>query len=410
MSQQQGIFQRAAVALFGERTARLRESTTAAHWLSYLLVTVQSAAVVLALGHQQLQLLLSGDAVVTLIAGLALFLLVSTVVAADLCVLATLQRVPVLARNRQTWSLLEHLGYLAFVLLVEASTLALVIAVLDTDPQALVSDRPIIPAGGVLFAAQIGARAVLTSWTAVQLWIVRAKLPPQWSTLLLEARELLGGKAQSAMSGLNLDGAGLSALFNSYAQMSRPPARVARWWNKGLIAREAAALAREDEQREAVVRALSAFDTAGVTAKQHVGSNGARPQPTQPTRPPTGPGSPTVALHDASDDDGGKQGVRTPTRRTPAVLHLADPDAPQRRRRAAASGRANGRSRAGVKTPTDPDAVERAARAAWAAGARTVGQLESQANISRAAASKHRRILMAESGQTAETVERRVAQ
>jgi len=390
----QGILQRAGVALFGERAQRLRESTTGAHALSYLLVTVQSAAVVLALGHQQLQLLLSGDPAITLLAGLALFLLVSTVIAADLCLLATLQRVPVLARNRATWALFEHLAYLAFVLLVEGSTLALVLAVLDTDPRALVSDAPIIPAGGWMFAAQIGARAALTCWTAVQLWIVRAKLPPQWSTLLLEARELLGGKAQQVMGSLNLDRAPLASLFDAYAQMSLPPARVARWWNRGLIRREAAALAEEDRQRLAVVQTLSTFDVAGT----QIVPGGAQ----QPTRPPTGPGSPVVA-QTTHNEAGGEidGGVRTPTRRPAAVLRLADPNAPTRRRRAAASGRANGRSRSGVKTPTDPDAVERAARAAWAAGARTVGQLESQANISRAAASKHRRILMAESGQTA---------
>jgi hypothetical protein len=415
-SQQIGVFQRVAVALFGERTRRLRESTSSAHWLSYLLVTVQSAAVVLALGHQQLQLLLSGDPAITLIAGLALFLLVSTVIAADLCLLATLQRVPVLARNRATWALVEHMAYLAFVLLVEGSTLALVLAVLDTDPRALVSDAPVIPAGGWMFAAQIGARAALTCWTAVQLWIVRAKLPPQWSTLLLEARELLGGKAQQVMGSLNLDRAPLASLFDAYSQMSRPPARVARWWNRGLIRREAAALAEEDRQREAVVRALATFD-AGALSRSAM-SDAQQPS----TRPPTGPGSPVLAPSPAPLDNtaGGERdrGSHTSAKqRREAVIRLVDPDAPARRR-AAATGRANGgsakgvrtprdtrangRSRPGVKTPTDPDAVERAARAAWAAGARTVGQLESQANISRAAASKHRRILMAESGQTME--------
>ncbi len=398
MSQRQGIFQRAGVALFGERTQRLRESTTGAHALSYLLVTVQSAAVVLALGHQQLQLLLSGDPTIVLIASLALFLLVASVVAADLCLLAVLSRLPVLARNRFTWSLIEHLAYLGFVLAVEGSTLALVLATLDTDPHALISSAPIIPAAGWLFGAMIAARAALTSWTAVQLWIVRGKLPPQWSTLLLEARELLGGKAQSAMSSLNLDGASLSALFNSYAQMSRPPSRVARWWNRGLIAREQAALAEEDRQREAVVKALSAFDAAGGAPPQSANgqsANGAHP------RPPTGPGTPSAAP--ASPLEGGERegGANPPAkRRRRADIHLVDPDAPKRRR-TAASGRANGRSKAGVKTPLDPAAAEAAARRVWQPGM-SVGDLQAAANISRAAASKHRRILMAESGQTTE--------
>src|SRR5260221_6013279 len=144
--QQQGIFARAGVALFGERTARLRESTTGAHVLSYLLVVVQSSAVVLALGHQQLQQLLSGDPAIVLIASLALFLLVSTVVAADLCFLATLQRLPALSRNRASWSVIEHLAYLAFGLLVAGSKLVLVLAGLDTNPHALIDSSPVTPA------------------------------------------------------------------------------------------------------------------------------------------------------------------------------------------------------------------------------------------------------------------------
>src|SRR5260221_5892520 len=180
MSQkQQGIFQRAGIALFGERTQRLRETTTGAHALSYLLVTVQSAAVVLALGHQQLQLLLSGDPTIVLIASLALFLLVSSVVAADLCLLATLQRLPVLSRNRSTCSLIEHLAYLAFVLLVEGSTLALVLAVLDTNLRGLVSSAPIIPATGLLFGETMPARAALPSWTAEHVSGARSSVPGQ---------------------------------------------------------------------------------------------------------------------------------------------------------------------------------------------------------------------------------------
>lgn len=394
MIPQGGVFHRARVWLLGERVERLRESTSSAHWLSYLLVTVQSAAVVLALGHQQLQLLLSGDPVVTLIAGLALFLLVSTVVAADLCLLATLQRVPVLARNRATWALIEHLAYLAFVLAVEGSTLALVLAVLDTQPRALVSDAPIIPAGGWMFAAQIGARAVLTAWSSVQLWIVRGKLPPQWSTLLLEARELLGGKAQQVMAGLNLDSAPLASLFDAYAQMSRPPARVARRWNRGLIAREAAALAEEDRQREAVVRALSAFDVAAGDVLRIE-----TPHPS--TRPPTGPGSPTVVPPASAPEKIEK----------PALRALPNPDAPARRRPAAArraradvgsgpSGRAGMRTGkpAAMRIPRDIAAAEAAARAAWQPGM-SVGDLERAAGVSRNAASRWRAVILAETGQ-----------
>jgi hypothetical protein len=58
---QQGIFARALVYLFGERTQRLRENASAAHWLSYLLVVVQSLAVIPALGHSHIGLLIAQD-------------------------------------------------------------------------------------------------------------------------------------------------------------------------------------------------------------------------------------------------------------------------------------------------------------------------------------------------------------
>jgi hypothetical protein len=389
--QQQGIFQRAGVALFGERTQRLRESTTGAHALSYLLVTVQSAAVVLALGHQQLQLLLSGDPTIVLIAGIAVFLLVASVVAADLCLLATLQRLPVLARNRSTWSLIEHLAYLAFVLLVEGSTLALVLAVLDTDPHALVSRAPIIPAAGALFGAMIAARAALTCWTAVQLWIVRGKLPPQWSTLLLEARELLGGKAQQVMSSLNLDSAPLASLFDAYAQMSRPPARVMRWWNKGLIAREQAALAEEDRQREAVVRALSSFDMPSAGDAQHNGFV-ALTSATAPDRPPTGPGTPWRAPGDRRAKQGG-DGAKEP----PNVTHLPTGGGSSRSGRTAVRASSGGarpaRRRGGA--PRIAESVEPRARAVWVPGM-SVEALRRDARISRASAQKYHAMLRAE--------------
>jgi hypothetical protein len=100
-----------------------------------------------------------------------------------------------------------------FVLAVGGSTFALVLVTLDTDPTALVSSRPILPAGGAFFTGKIAGRALLTVWTSVQLFIVRGKLPPQWSTLILEARELMGGHAQRIMQRLDLDTATLAQTF-----------------------------------------------------------------------------------------------------------------------------------------------------------------------------------------------------
>lgn len=404
--QQQGIFRRAGVYLFGERTQRLRESSGSSHWLSYLLVIVQSTAVVLALGHQTIGLLFSGEPAIVAIAIMSLLLLVATVWAADLCLLATLRRLPALARNRQSWALAEHLLYLTFVLAVEGATLAIVLVVLDTDPLSLVSDRPIIPAIDWLFALLIGARVALVAWTSVQLWLVRQKLPPQWSTLILEARELIGGKAQAGMVGLNLERASIGQLFAAYAAMSRPPARIARWWNRGIIRREQLALAEEDRQRTAVVQALSTFDGRAAGAPPYNAQSDA------PTRPPTGPGSPTVAPSEPAEG----QGLRNPSRpRRAQVIRLPNPDAPARRRGAAQSGLRNPGSGRRVG-----ESVEAKARAVWSAAPLQtdpvrqprmgVPQLQVAADISRASAQKYAAKFATEDAAAAQQGEGQAAQ
>jgi hypothetical protein len=107
-------------------------------------------------------------------------------------------------------------------------------------------------------------------------------------------------------------------------------------------------------------------------------------------RPPTGPGTPSAKPSEPP--------VRTPSQpRRQAVIRLVDPDAPKRRARTAAQG-SHTRSTKAVHTPRDAAAAERAARAAWVPGM-SVSELERAAGISRAAAGKHRRILMAEQGQ-----------
>jgi hypothetical protein len=367
MSQQQGIFQRWRVALFGPPTKRLQERSGANHLLSYLLVGVQSSATVLALGHHLIQLLYSSDRAIQSIALMALGLLVASVIAADMCLLSTLRRVSALSRNRQGWALAEHLAYMLFVLAVEGGTLGIVLKVLDTDPAALVSDAPIIPADGLAFYALIGARVLLTVWTSVQLFIVRGKLPPQWSTLLLEARELLGGKASASMAALDLDGASLSTLFDAYSQVSRPPALIPTRWNRSAIRR----IVEEDRQREAVVRALSDFETPAHTGMP-------LPAPVTPNgRGPTGPGSPVAA----SD----QQGLRNP----PAGELLRLPSTPRKRRPAA---RASAGVRNGVRTPQAkgmiPASVEPVARAAWMPNMGPKA-LQKATGISRASAQKY---------------------
>ncbi|HEY7092738.1 MAG TPA: hypothetical protein VH393_06145 [Ktedonobacterales bacterium] len=113
-------------------------------------------------------------------------------------------------------------------------------------------------------------------------------------------------------------------------------------------------------------------------------------EPDTPRRPPTGPGSPLRASE--ATEDGAANAAIAP-RRLRAVSQPGQ---------VAASGRSNprrnGRSRQGVRTLRDPDAAEAAARAAWTPGM-SVGALQKAAGISRSAASKFRRILMAEESQ-----------
>lgn len=115
--------------------------------------------------------------------------------------------------------------------------------------------------------------------------------------------------------------------------------------------------------------------------------------PVSPDRPPTGPGSPTIAPARADAPAVAERIAR------PAVLQLT-PETPRRRRTAAsgASGSAASvaRSRKTTKGAKLADEeVERRARATWRPGM-TVPALRDAAHISQGAASKWRRVLMAE--------------
>jgi hypothetical protein len=260
---QQGFFPRLWTKLFGPKTVRLTEDLRAAHWLSYLLVLTQSAAAVLVLGHSELPLLFGSSGwVIQAIVALAVFVLAATVYAADMCLLQTLKRIPVLARNRSGFALWEHVLYVLFVLLVEGSTYAVVMATLDQNPQALLSPAPLFPNDGWLFAAQIGLRAVLVCWTTLQLYIVRRKLPPQLTTLLGKGKEIVGGHVERQLGNLDMSGGNLAAAFNLYAAMSRAPRRARRWWNSWLVRLEEHHEREEERQTGLVVEALQSFEIA----------------------------------------------------------------------------------------------------------------------------------------------------
>jgi hypothetical protein len=388
-----GIVPRLMARVFGERAARLTERLQRVHWLSYLLVVSQSVAVILVLGHAELPLLFDASWAIRALASMGVFVLVATVVSADLALLETLRRVPVLARNRQSGQLREHLAYVLFVLLIEASTYAVVLAVLDSNPRALITSAPLIPNAGPVFVAQVILRAVLVCWTAVQLVIVRGRLPILLSTLTATGKEIVGAHVERRLAGLDIAGISLPAGFRVYAAMSKPPRRIRTWWNGWLVNRELAAEAEEDRQVQNVIGALDDLERRRITAEAapagHITQLPAESSPVAlpahaytapdaPEKPPTGPGAPSAAK--ATRRASGARAQR------PQVLMLT-PDRPVRQA-------ARARSHASpVRTPRMPimtatPAKDRAA-AVWRPGM-SVDALERAAGISRSSAARYR--------------------
>jgi hypothetical protein len=287
-------------------------------------------------------------------------------------------------------------------------TIGLAIALIDllTDGGLLRSQPDLLYAYAVSQAVGIDAQLV-SSWDRVKLAIGRRAWGQMigWTLLglalgyigFLSAQafgfsQAFGLSEPDALARLGIDGASwqlqraLLAVFlvalSGFTRYHAPPKA------KQTLEDERAQLARELEL-EPLRQRLRAQRTPGVAtlARQAIGGALGR-DVRAPDRPPTGPGSPTVA-------PGSALPVRTPSQpRRQEVIRLIDPDAPKRRR-VAASGRANGPRTKSVRTPRDSDAAERAARAAWRPGM-SVGELQAAARISRNAASKHRRILIAE--------------
>jgi hypothetical protein len=201
----------------GRPTHRLMEEEEHVPFLARILTVAQSLAVVLVLGHTEVPLLFGGPPTVRILVGMALSVLIVTVVAADYCLIKTMQRVPVLARRNQ-WVLVgAYLAYALFVGLVEISTYAVVLYVLDRDPGALLRPSPLLPTSGLIFIAQVVLRAALIFWTMVQLFLTARKLPVQPNTLTDHSAELLGGKALELIKGLDTEHADLPTIFQAYA-------------------------------------------------------------------------------------------------------------------------------------------------------------------------------------------------
>jgi hypothetical protein len=319
-----GLVQQALTRLFGAKAARLSERLAPSHWLSYVLILSQSAAVLLVFGHQELPLLSDPSWAIRIIAGMGLFILLATVLAADMAMLRTLQRMPALARNRQRWAWREHALYVAFVLVTEGVTLFVVLSTLDADPAALVSARPLIAPTSAAFGLAIFLRVALVSWTAVQLVVIRSRLPVLLSTLTATGRELVGAHVERKLATLNLDSIHLPAAFRVYATMSRPPRSIPTWLNGWRIRRELAAEAEEARQVEAVVSALEDLELRQrdellpLLPALEAGSlpDDRPPEPPEPPPPPSG------GLPDVPPDAGVSESLAGLTHYTPSLRML----------------------------------------------------------------------------------------
>ena len=278
-----GFFPKLGAWLFGPRIKRLREQIGQAHWLSYLLIISQSIAVVLVFGHAEVELLFNATLTLPIRAMAlgSLFLLVVTVLGADLALVETMMRIPALRRNRQAGALFEHRVYQLFVLLVEGVTYGVVIYALDSNPQALIQGRSLVPTDGLLFLALVVMRVLLISWSVVQLIIVREKLPVLLSTLMTTGKEIIGGHLESQLKTLNVQHIEPHALMSVYSEMSRPPRPIAGVLNGltgGWIVRRA--LAQESEEERQAANVITALE------RIHVSQPDTAPAPTPQPAPP----------------------------------------------------------------------------------------------------------------------------
>jgi hypothetical protein len=149
------------------------------------------------------------------------------------------------------------------------------------------------------------------------------------------------------------------------------------------VADERAALER-DLELEPLRQQVRATKATGVAALARQTLSAVRGELSDPP-PPTNGGTPLAATTDTS-----KRAPRTPEPRQ--LRAITQP------RQAAASGRANRRSRQGVRTPAKTATVEAAVRAVYEPGM-SVGALQKAAQISRNSAAKWRRVLIAEAAQ-----------
>lgn len=244
--------------LFGKKPERLKESEGHSSWIAYLIIIVQSAAMLLVAGRMEVQYVL-GDQPLALkvISVMLLTLLLFTVWAADITALKSFLRIWPLLRNRQDSMAVMHVVYVAFVFAVEALTLGIVIYTADSNPQAFISNEPLIDPRTWVFLVLVLGRVLIATWTALQAQIVRQKIEPGMPALLTPVKETLGGKAAQAIAALEIAEDDIPALLEAYAHATRPMPRKRTWLNGWLIRREEEMQEKEDRHRDNLRDALA---------------------------------------------------------------------------------------------------------------------------------------------------------
>jgi len=237
---------------FGARATKLEEREKHAPPLAYLLTGAVSLASILVFAHNDIPVLFSPDIAAQAIALVQVAVIVTAVIVGDMCVVRSYYRLEVLSLRGATGMLIEHIAYMLFVMTVNISTY---FTVSQANIHALLTGAPIIP--DQFLTVEEVARALVVGWTAMQLLITSDKLLVQWSTIMRETAELMGGKAIDWLKSLNIDLGDPVAIFTAYGAVVDSMARPRR--RKKAQERQAQVIADAASQRTQVITALQAF-------------------------------------------------------------------------------------------------------------------------------------------------------
>jgi hypothetical protein len=366
------------VRLFGESDAIERQlAATAregamlarvAHACAFLMLALFSAGSLVALAGDSIQAIASGHATFPAIIAAAVSGLLVACMDTAMLYAASILRLLASRRAAKEEGRL-HRWVLGSVAILEAATYG------------YMSWRYEHPADSIAWGLII-ARALAAPLLSVYLSLARP-LPVTARDMLAVAERIAGEGVLRDLARIASD---MSAPLADKVSLYIAAAVIASPDRTRLEALLAVAQRREAETRIAAVSDADAASTmpSAIAPSQQVSMRGMPPDDA-PDRPPTGPGSPVRTRH-----QDGEQTVAP-------VIQL-----PRKRgtRRTAGQGRARGTHPSRVRTVRTAT-VEAKARAAWQPSM-SVGQLERAASISRSAAGKWRKVLIAEATQAAQ--------